>query len=61
MESNSNSNSNFTNINTNISNYNFMMNSEYSSINDKQRKLFLKINSLISSAENFEALKSYEE
>lgn len=32
-----------------------------SSINDKQRKLYLKVNSLISSAENFETLKLYEE
>jgi hypothetical protein len=34
---------------------------ENSSINEKQRKLYLKINSLISSAENFETLKLYEE
>jgi hypothetical protein len=34
---------------------------ENSSINEKQRKLYLKINSLISSAENFETLKLFEE
>jgi hypothetical protein len=32
-----------------------------STVNDKQRKLYLKVNSLISSAENFETLKLYEE
>ena len=35
--------------------------SETLSINEKQRKLFLKINSLIASAENFESLKLYDE
>jgi hypothetical protein len=35
--------------------------SENSSINEKNRKLFIKIQSLISSAQNFETLKFYEE
>lgn len=34
---------------------------ENSLINDKQRKLYLKLHSLVSSAENFETLKLYEE
>ncbi len=47
---------------TNFSqNFNPGNSTQNSSIGERQRKLYLKVHSLMASAENFEALKLYEE